>query len=1010
MPGRLTIIPAPHTAARTHAAVQAVRDAQSHGRRVAHICPTPAQATRTLRRLADAKAAALGVETTTLAHWARNRWQIYGDGRAVASRTQQRAAVLKALATTPTQALASTVPGMARCIERIVHAGSGAPTFIAADPALSATEADVQAVCQTYEALLAGQQLIDPGALLAELGSQLPSVGWAHLVVEDPTQLTDAELHLLAAAAQHEGVTVVACLGANPAFEAARTTVDHLVALCRERGVPVVRDTLTGAANVAGPWRSPELAELAAHLFGAGPTPVRPQGDVRFCLPAGHYAEPELLTQTLRSLVNEGFLPREIAVACTRPLNLAEAMAGRLAETSVRGIACHAEGSVALASTHTAQLLTALMTLQEAAREQGEKPAPDLRPLASDVARNPVASLAVADALELDCAWRGDRTTSAAGFLGGLVGVSLPCETTDDTPGTSILQQVLDALEVSDLARAAELVAQACTGTDVFAKRERTAATRIGALAQAFAQFNPGVPLTSSVLDQLMGAITIPVSWTSIPPNDIAAQQQALVLEANPNAIEFCTPDQLAGRSFEAVVLCDLTADAASVADRADASSVYLDRREVWTGAGALPVARQRLRTVLESARSRIVFERCLQDPEAKDLRPSALFEEIVDCYRADPCATDDLDRITGLPKNGALPLVTLGEERFATLASPSTWMPAALPATAPTVFLPTSIARKQLVREDHLWSPAALELYLSCPLRWFYERQLPSQGIDASFGPRELGAFSRRVLRAFHETMAEQARPRITGTEDRATWEPVLNACFAEALAHQKNTDNPLVPVTRLEQERLETVRRDLRGCIERDALLPAGFIPRQHEWCFGEHDEVLYGSVRLRGTVDRIDEDIAGHALIIDYKGAFGDDYGIPRPKRNQDPSEVDPLPVHSQALMYATALQRMRPGTTAVGALYVSYNRARVMGFLDGTVGGLTDNGGAYLDEKSVVESTASGDSGFQVLLDYLEGEVALAMDRLRDGDVAARPRFGKRSCAYCTVTGCPKRRTA
>ncbi len=180
---------------------------------------------------------------------------------------------------------------------------------------------------------------------------------------------------------------------------------------------------------------------------------------------------------------------------------------------------------------------------------------------------------------------------------------------------------------------------------------------------------------------------------------------------------------------------------------------------------------------------------------------------------------------------------------------------------------------------------------------------------------------------------------------------------------------------------------------------------MPTDHEWSFGDREPLVFGGIRLHGTVDRIDEDDAGHALIIGYRGAVGDDYNAPRAKRGQDPEEVDRLPQHCQALIYAAALQRLRPGTLAVGALYVSYNRARVKGFLDGSASCLS---GFELVEDGMVGRTEDGKNGFQDLLSYLEQEVGEAMDRLRDGDTSPRPRFGARSCAYCSVTGCPKRR--
>ncbi len=1021
----LRIVSAPHAQAQALACDRAVEACLAAGVPVARIAPTAELAALTARRLADTGTGTLGVPTTTLQAWALDRWSLYGDGRRPVSGPARRAAAAAVLDDARTRVLAAALPGMASCVEGVVRVAAGSAAFDGTrddDARLSPVELELLAVCRSYERLLSEHGLIEPGRAMSLLPSLMGAAGWAHLVLDGHHALTDAELGLAAAAACRRGATLVAELGPNPACAAARELAAHLEEACRAQGAPVertdCRELLGGEVpDPRAPWASAEVADLAGRLFTAGVGPaLEARGDVRFCLPSGRYAEPELLARTLRSLVAEGVAPRAVAVACKDPVALAGLVAPRLAETAGRAVACRAQGSAPVASTGVGRLLAALVALVEAEREQGDEAAPDLRACASDIARNPLAGLTTDDALDLDRAWRGDRTVGAATVLHDLcvaaeraaverwLAETEPCGASDG-PRTPLAEAV-GALRCDDLAGAAAALVKPLGTAGSTERLERAAAARVARLDEARKVFGVRRPLSQAGFARLVAGAAVPVSWVSVAAGDVAAQESAAALDSDPNAVAFCSLAQLQGRSFEAVVVCDLTAEDASVGDRTDAQEVFLDALGVGRGPSALQELRRRLMSAVEAARSCIVFERCLQDPDARGMRPSALFEEVVDCYRADPTAGDDLDRITGLPKGGALPSATLGEERFAELASPSTWTPAAIPAEPTAVLLRPDRARRLYLCDDHVWTPSALEAYLSCPLRWFYEFRLPSGGIDAEFGPRELGSFSRRVLGIFHEAMARRGVPRVEGAADRAEWEPVLDACFDRALDERAGS-NPLVPVTLLEHERLNTVRRNLRGCVERDALLPQGFAPSSHEWSFGDREPLVYGGVRLHGTVDRVDEDGAGHALVIGYRGAVGESYGIPRPKRGQDPAEVDRLPQHCQALVYASVLQQARPDTAAVGALYVSYNRARIKGFLDGAAACLA---GSDLGEDNVVARTDGGGSGFQDLLCYLEQEVARAMDRLRDGDTAPNPRFGKDSCAYCTVTGCPKRRTA
>lgn len=1057
MAARLTIVNVPFAQARIAAADAAVREALTHAPRVARILPNGASAERTMQRLADAGTPALGVETTTLEAWALGRWSLYGDGRSPVAPAQRRAAAIAALDTTPCSLLKTQLKGMASCLEGVVRQASGTQAYANAsehDPRLSPAQQELLAVCRTYGRILTEHGLVEPGEAAALLPQAMGSTGWAHLVIDGPLDLSEPQVALVAAAAAHEGVTVVAQLGENPAFEAMRTVVARIEAVCRAAGVPVERRTVAATENPTSPWTSPEIAELAQRLFSppAG-APIEPRGDVGFCLPSGRYAEPELLARTLRGLVAEGHAPRSIAVACKHPLELADSVASRLAETPGRAITCFARGSVPVLSTNVGRLLLTLEALVGEERAS-DAPAPWLRDMAADVARNPLADLPTQVALELDCVWRKNRLMGASAFLAdisraaaehmpqpgiptlpdpngpvpeplvtwaSLAQVLTADAPAGDVPATEMIPQepaplppiceAIEAMREGDIARAAEALVAPLSPAGVVDRKERAAAASIARIARATQELlPPDQPLPP--LERLLGSTAVPVSWVSVSPSDVAAQRQAAVLDGNPNAVEFCTLAQLDGRAFDAVVVCDLTAEAFSVADRSDSQAAFLEALGCSPATPTLQSLRRQMRAALESARSRVVFERCLQDPEAKALRPSALFEEIVDCYRPDPTAIDDLDRTTGLPKDGRLSYETMGEERFSLLASPVTWTPATLLAPVPAVVPTSDEALARMANPERLWSPAELETYLSCPLRWFYERQVPSDTPDVTFGPREEGSFSRQVLTAFHEALAAMDIQRVGGKADQTLWGPVLDECFDKVLASQEGADRPLIPTTSLEWRRLDALRRNLQSCAERDALLPSGFAPKRHQWTFGEPDAITYGGVKLRGAVHRIDEDDQGRALIIDYKGAVGNNgYSVPRPKRatkNKPPEPVDPLPQHCQVLMYASALQKANPGTRAVGAIYISYNRNRAQGFLDTAIAGKLAASGSYLDEKNLVEPAEDGSSGFQNLLSYVEGEVASAMDRLRSGDVSPRPRFGANSCEHCTVNSCPRKK--
>ena len=1052
MPGRLEIVDARDRRERSACAYATVQEMLRQGKRVAWIAPSRNIALAVKRHLADAGKGLAGVEIATIDTWAARRWTLYGDGRKPVSSLQRRILVKKVLDEGAWTSAALASAGMVECVAGIVRAGAGLEAFeggaeqIAEVAELTAAQRELMGACQTYYVLLQERGLIEPGTVIRELARTMPEAGWQHLVLDGCWSLEGSAVELAGAACEHAGVTLVGCLGNNAAFEPEREITARIADAARERRVEVVR--AAGEALVEQgddllklhvPARSPELIDLANALFSAEQTePVAATGALRACMPAGRYAEGALLAQQVGQLVEvDGIAPREIVVVARNPLAKAQAMAGPLSEHAPRGIAVAAEGTDKLARSQAGAFVLAWMRLLEAAQADPDAPAPDLRTLASDLARSPYMRIPLGAALKLDRAWRRKRTTSACEFVADLVGQlevqenggvqeaeCLP-SSLQPTPGDTVpnAHPLAPSCPTSpfpspdssrDLAWVLALLnarlPQSLTPDDAF---ERACAKGIERATQQWHDFMGATP-SAETLAWLLDTLSAPNGWVSVPASDIAAQRQARVLQASPNAVRVVTAGEMDAIEARAVIFCDLTADTYPLRERVDVKSALWSALNLPGGPGQVATLRRTFRASLEAASDVTVVERALADEEAKPLRPSALLEELVDCYRDDPSDLDGLDRTTGLPRTGEIPLMGMGEERFAELASPITYAPAMTACRPATFELADPTLADLLSKPDAPWSPSELESLINCPMRWLHERKLPSDELDIPFGdPRARGTFCHLVLERFHDLLGERTGiARITTNTPREVWEGVFTESFEYACARQPQEERPLIPVTELEKAQLRGIGRELLHCLEREQYMPEGFVPQASEFKFGQDGQapVTFGGVRIRGSIDRLDVNPENNAvLVVDYKGGLQKGHGPVLPKKNEAAEGLDPLPRHSQILMYMAAVQQLMPEKPLAGGLYVSYKKPVCAGFLNPELVGLiSDDRGAYLQRKNCVPlPAADGTPGIEVAIARANEAARETIDELREGRVVARPRFGKESCSYCPLAGsCPK----
>ena len=178
-------------------------------------------------------------------------------------------------------------------------------------------------------------------------------------------------------------------------------------------------------------------------------------------------------------------------------------------------------------------------------------------------------------------------------------------------------------------------------------------------------------------------------------------------------------------------------------------------------------------------------------------------------------------------------------------------------------------------------------------------------------------------------------------------------------------------------------------------------------------------YAGVCVTGTVDRVDVNAHGQALVIDYKhkgpsGFFAEYAAFPDGGRKPDEPLV--LPRRIQSLLYAQVVRRAFPQLEVVGALYLG---TRGTHELSGVVAEAQEDlvFGKTLSARRhqrvcVSRSDTFGleeGAGMDALLDACEQAVAAAVERLSSGDIEARP-IDASACAYCPVLSCERRMRA
>ena len=454
--------------------------------------------------------------------------------------------------------------------------------------------------------------------------------------------------------------------------------------------------------------------------------------------------------------------------------------------------------------------------------------------------------------------------------------------------------------------------------------------------------------------------------------------------------------------SCDAIIICQMNVEEQSAKSIEDASTTLLAKVGCDRRHDPLEQLRIDYRRALQAARSVVMLQRSLTARDAEPLYPSTLFQETMDCYRSSLTDTAEMDSDLDVPQS-FLPYVSqLAETRFVYTATGKddqlTAFSEPWPITGhlsdesrPLIALPRSAETASLPGMD--LSPS-----LECPYQWFVKRRLSLSAPDEGFGGMERGNFVHRLLQQFYQELHGLGWKRVT-EENVDQAQNLMADLFDRFIDEQpeRRAGDRYVWINEWEREMVRSLKLPLLEYIGREAHFLPEYEPTHFEWVYGQDQPVQYAGNRLVGTVDRIDVDQKGHAVVIDYKTGMGVDYSLHGAKQKEFR-----LPRKMQALMYSRVVQD-ELDVQVVGALYLNP--------LTGAIRGAYDK--RYLDPKWMEGIHKDNDSvpfdtvqTFDDLLTVTEQQVSDRLVDLADGDIHPKP-YDKAVCRYCPAVLCEER---
>ena len=998
------------------------------------------------RQLGAIQELSVGVNVSTFDEWVRDQWKLYGNSDRLLSTTLRKVFFQQVLDGMPADELGSLNAGKGTVellsklapeylteLDQIMNYGQ-----------LSAGQMSACKVLERYKMLLEEKSYVEVCQCLDYLLQSIPAQG-AALVFSRVEDLSEARLKFVRKLSQKREVSFSLYVPEGPAGYAAEQQLELVGGPgcdCRVNAEP------------APASKSQELNDLLARVFRATEgNEVTPSGAVTFLSPLGQLAEAESISRYISQRVESG--SKSFVVYTSDSQRVWDALSQKLA---AKGIAAHYNRSVriqdSLAGSAFTSLIDAYVTLSERSEleknidyqasdhQMGDMSWWPPRTL-TDYLISPISGISVERAWMLDKSWRGNRTLYATRVLETLSKAAMSSRLCAETIKSlelgrigSAAQRIIEYLsaetsdEQSEAAQSKELLLQNQESLKVMSK----------IVSSAQELHEAGLKLTPQTLKSFIDlckdqAVMIPVS------NGIKSDIQVLIAPVN-------QAHSFEPHMFDTVIFQGMDTLNFGVKASDGALQEFIRHASKTPKVSEFARYQRDFYTALIGASTSVAFEKV----EQKDVFNAVALSEVKACY------PKDYAKKTGLVRGEEEVLVNLlpqasNPERVAEL--PKIESGEIDPKLKNIVVLPRHLTRETLEQELQglievsreglpLLSASQIETYLECPYKWFTQRRIKISQVDTEFAPMQMGTFIHRVLELTHATLLAEALgcdvaevdlaiepvllqdvvgSRITSDNlDHA--KQVLDTCFAQVWDEQFNninraSSNELIPHSIQERKQVENIREELKDLLEFEASHFIGYQPRFFELRFGREENVVeYAGAQFTGSIDRVDVNAHGQALIIDYKHKGTNDLKAYSAKLSLD-SELSKeiLPRHVQSAIYAQIMRKQltKYKLEPVAAIYLGTKEQKDKPSF-ALAGVATEAATEHIwnmnpeDKKlrdQAVMVVSQNSAEFADYLDAWESLIAQKVQAMLSGDVRANP-CDKDACKYCPVKLCDKRR--
>ena len=998
------------------------------------------------RQLGAIQELSVGVNVSTFDERMRDQWKLYGSSDRLLSNTLRKVFFQQILDGTSADELdtLTTSKGTVELLSKLAPEYLTELDQIVVSGQLSAGQMSACKVLEHYKMLLEEKSYVEVCQCLDYLLQSIPTQGPA-LIFSRVEDLSEARLKFVRKLSQKRDVVFSLYVPEGPAGYAAEQQLE----LVGGPGCDCRVD-----AELAPAAKSQELNDFLARVFRATEgNEVTPSGAVTFLSPLGQLAEAESISRYISQCVESG--SKSFVVYTSNPQKVWDALSQKLA---AKGIAAHYKRSVriqdSLAGRAFASLIDAYATLSERAEleknidyQASEHQMGDMswwppRTL-TDYLISPISGISVERAWMLDKSWRGNRTLYATRVLETLSKAAMSSRLCAETIKSlelgrigSAAQRIIEYLS----AEASDEQSEAAQSEEALLQNQESLKVMSKIVSSAQELHEAGLKLTPQTLKSFIDlckdqSVMMPVS------NGIKSDIQVLIAPVS-------QAHSFEPHMFDTVIFQGMDTLNFGVKASDGALQEFVRHASKTPKVSEFARYQRDFYTALTTASTSVAFEKV----EQKDVFNAVALSEVKACY------PKDYAKKTGLVRGEEEVLVNLlpqasDQERVAEL--PTIESGEIDPKLKNIVVLPRHLTRETLEQELHglievsreglpLLSASQIETYLECPYKWFTQRRIKISQVDTEFAPMQMGTFIHRVLELTHATLLAEALGCDVAEVDSAV-EPmllqdvdgsritsdnldhakqVLDICFAQVWDEQFNninraSSNELIPHSIQERKQVENIRKELKNLLEFEASHFIGYQPRFFELRFGREENVVeYAGAQFTGSIDRVDVNAHGQALIIDYKHKGTNDLKAYSAKLSLD-SELSKeiLPRHVQSAIYAQIMRKQltKYELEPVAAIYLGTKEQKDKPSF-ALAGMATEAATEHIwnihpenkklrDQAVMVVSQNSAE--FADYLDAWEDLIAQKVQAMLSGDVRANP-CDKDACKYCPVKLCDKRR--